>query len=197
MSDLKALCDINGSVGIYSSRLPVRSIIFLGAPHKGLETTALETLVKSQATEDMIRELNSESPTLTELKDKFRHVAKDIDILTCYELSPTKTAVEVFFDHHKRPRSTNSVQMPDGTWKHEGPPIMMASLDSTRQRYPREKFVACNAYHSQIAKLKRGGNSIYPSVRWAIKKALLRAGDLNSLDADVLDRMKAREVRES
>ena len=91
----KALCDINGSVGIYSSRLPVRSIIFLGAPHKGLETTALETLVKSQATEDMIRELKSESPTLTELNDKFRHVAQDIDILTCYELSPTKTAIEV------------------------------------------------------------------------------------------------------
>ena len=78
-----------------SSRLPVRSIIFLGAPHKGLETTALETLVKSQATEDIIRELKSESPTLTELNDKFRHVAKDIDILTCYELSPTKTAIEV------------------------------------------------------------------------------------------------------
>ncbi|KAL9133201.1 MAG: hypothetical protein Q9175_005624 [Cornicularia normoerica] len=160
--------------------LPVRSIIFLGAPHKGLETTALETLVKSQATEDMIRELKSESPTLTELNDKFRHVAKDIDILTCYELSPTKTAFEVFFDHHKRPRSTDSVQMPDGTWKHESPPIMMVSLDSARQWYPREKFVACNADHSQIAKLKRGENSIYPSVRWAIKKALLSAGDLYS-----------------
>ena len=43
----------------------------------------------------MIRELKSESPTLTELNDRFRHVAKDIDILTCYELSPTKTAIEV------------------------------------------------------------------------------------------------------
>ena len=60
-----------------------------------METTALETLVKSQATEDMIRELKSESPTLTELNDKFRHVAKDIDILTCYELRPTKTAIAV------------------------------------------------------------------------------------------------------
>lgn len=93
---MKALCDINGSVGIYSSRLPVRSIVFMGAPHKGLETTALETLVKSQPTEDIIRELRSESPTLTELNDKFRHVAKDIDILTCYELSLTKTAIEVW-----------------------------------------------------------------------------------------------------
>lgn len=88
-------------MGIYSSRLPVRSIIFFGAPHKGLETTALETLVKSQVTEDMIRELKSESPTLTELNDKFRYVAKNIDILTCYELSPTKTVVEVSFDRAK------------------------------------------------------------------------------------------------
>ena len=57
---------------------------------------------------------------------------------------------------------------------------MMVSLDSARQWYPREEFVACNADHIQIAKLKRGENSIYPSVRWAIKKALLSAGDLYS-----------------
>ena len=68
--------------------------------------------------------------------------------------------------------------MPDGTWKREGPPIIMVPLDSARQWYPREELVACNADHAQIAKLKRGENSIYPSVRWAIKKALLRAGDL-------------------
>ena len=78
------------------------------------------------------------------------------------------------------PQSAKRVQMPDGTWKREGPPIMMVPLDSARQWYPREDFVACNADHSQIAKLKRGENSIYPSVRWAIKKALLSAGDLYS-----------------
>lgn len=57
--------------------------------------------------------------------------------------------------------------------------MMMVSLDSARQWYPREQLVACNADHSQIAKLKRGENSIYPSVRWAINKALLSAGDLH------------------
>ena len=174
------LCDINGSVGIYSSRLPVRSIVFLGAPHRGLETTALESLVKSQATEDMIRELKAESPTLTELNDKFRHVAKAIDILTCYELSPTKTAIEVLYDHVNINIATNGLQMPDGTWKREGPPMMMVSLDSARQWYPREECVACHADHTQIVKLKRGENGIYTSVRWAIKKALLSAGDLYS-----------------
>ncbi|KAL8835307.1 MAG: hypothetical protein Q9170_003362 [Blastenia crenularia] len=146
------------------SRLPVRSIIFLGAPHKGLHITALETLVESQPTEDMVRELKAESPTLTELNDKFRYVAKDMDILTCYELGPTKTAIK----------------MPDGSWKREGPPEMMVSLDSARQWYPREKLVACNADHSQIAKLKRGESGIWPEVRGAIKKAMLSAGDLYS-----------------
>lgn len=74
----------------------MRSIIFLASPHKGLDTAALMTLVESKPTEDMIRELKAESPTLTELNDKFRFVAQDIDIVTCYELKPTKTAIEVF-----------------------------------------------------------------------------------------------------
>ena len=54
----------------------------------------------------------------------------------------------------------SSQQMPDGIWKCEGPPIMMVPLDSARLWYPREKLMACNADHSQIAKLKRGENSI-------------------------------------
>ncbi|KAL9009039.1 MAG: hypothetical protein Q9173_005898 [Seirophora scorigena] len=81
----KALCDINGTVGRYSTRLKVRSIIFLASPHKGLHTAALMTLVESKPTENMIRELKAESPTLTELNDRFRFVAQDIDIVTCYE----------------------------------------------------------------------------------------------------------------
>ena len=91
----QALSDVNGSVGRYSSRLPVCAIVFFGAPHRGLQTTALETLVKSQPTEEMLRELRARSPTLIELNDRFRFVANDIDILTCVELWQTKTAVEV------------------------------------------------------------------------------------------------------
>lgn len=87
--------------------------------------------------------------------------------------------------------------MPDGTWKREGPPMMMVSLDSARQWYPREEFVACNADHSQIAKLKRGENSIYPSVRWAIKKALLSAGDLYSESRNLESANEAPGIRRS
>ena len=70
--------------------------------------------------------------------------------------------------------------MKDGSWKREGPPEMMVSQDSAKQWYPREKLVACNADHTQIAKLKRGENGIYPSVKFAIKQAMLSAGDLYS-----------------
>ena len=68
--------------------------------------------------------------------------------------------------------------MEDGSWKREGPREMMVPLDSARQWYPREIFLACNADHTQIAKLKRGEAGIYPVVISAIKQAMLSAGDL-------------------
>ena len=66
--------------------------------------------------------------------------------------------------------------MSDGSWRREGQSEMMVSADSARLWYPRENCVACSADHSQLAKLKRGENGIYPSVRGAIKQAL--AADL-------------------
>ena len=68
--------------------------------------------------------------------------------------------------------------MPDGKWKREGKPEMMVPLDSARLYHHKEEFVACSADHSQIAKLKRGENSIY----WAIKANLLKAVRNESMD---------------
>ncbi|KAL8732870.1 MAG: hypothetical protein Q9166_002471 [cf. Caloplaca sp. 2 TL-2023] len=160
----------NNSRGIFSDHstnfihrlLEMRESAKVRAPHKGLHTTALETLVESKPTEDMIRELRAESPTLTELNDSFRYVASSVDIVTCYELRKTRTAIE----------------MSDGSWKREGPEEMMVSLDSARIWYPGEKLIACDTDHSQIAKLKRGESGIYPDIKRAIKKAMLSVGDL-------------------
>lgn len=55
---------------------------------------------------------------------------------------------------------------------------MMVPLDSARQWYPREMFLACNANHTQIAKVKRGEAGIYPVIRSVIKQAVLSADDL-------------------
>ncbi|KAL8960924.1 MAG: hypothetical protein Q9193_002450 [Seirophora villosa] len=159
----EALCEINGTVGRYGPHLQVQAIIFLASPHKGLDTAALMSLVESKPTEDMIRELKAESPTLTELNERFGSVAENIDIVTCYEMKPTKTAME----------------MPDGTWKREGPEVMMVPFDSAKLWFPSEQRIACHTDHSQIAKLKRGQGGAYPDIKVAIRKAMLSVGDLS------------------
>ncbi|KAL9003003.1 MAG: hypothetical protein Q9188_004103 [Gyalolechia gomerana] len=90
----KALIDFNGSnrLGVH---LPVRSIIFFGAPHKGLETKKLELLVQSQPSENLTKELRPGSTTLSGLNENFCHVSEDIPILSCYEKVKTKTPVKV------------------------------------------------------------------------------------------------------
>ena len=84
------------------SRLPVRRIVFLGAPHRGLDIKALRSLVKGEVTEPMILELQANSPTLRALNQSFAQVAQDVDILTCYENKPTKTAINVCISSNRR-----------------------------------------------------------------------------------------------
>ena len=50
---------------------------------------------------------------------------------------------------------------------------MMVYQDSAQLNFPKEKVVSCYADHSQIAKLKRGENGVYPDIKRAIKQALL------------------------
>lgn len=90
----KALTNLE-NMGIARSRLPVQAIIFLGAPHRGLNVTALQTLVKGEPIAKLVAELEADSATLTDLNQGFAHVAKNIDILTCYETRSTKTAINV------------------------------------------------------------------------------------------------------
>ena len=63
-------------------------------------------------------------------------------------------------------------KLPDGFWKREGPAAMMVTSDSAQQYWPREKSFACNANHSQLAKLKRGQNSVYPNIKRAIQQKI-------------------------
>ncbi len=62
--------------------------------------------------------------------------------------------------------------MSDGSWKRQGPPVMMVSINSASLNYPRETKIPCNADHSTIAKLKRGEDSPYSTIQWAIIAAL-------------------------
>ena len=77
--------------------LPVRSFVFLGVPHRGLEITALKSLVHGTSSERMINELEEGSSVLEMLDHDFEKKFKGsaVRILTCYESSPTPTVKKV------------------------------------------------------------------------------------------------------
>lgn len=73
-------------------------MIFMGTPHRGLDTEALLELVKHDATAPLIRQISFRSHELNELNSDFCHfltTAPDIAILSVYETIRTKTLVEV------------------------------------------------------------------------------------------------------
>ena len=82
------------------SQLPVRAIIFLGVPHRGLEMTGIETLVKGKPTQTLVNELKAGSPTLMDLNSRFAYVIKGLDLFcTFYETQPTNTIIQVSIDN--------------------------------------------------------------------------------------------------
>lgn len=70
-------------------------MVFLGAPHRGLDNKALQTLVMPEFSKDIVDELGEQSSTLTDLNENFAKIAHDLQILSCYELRPTPTVVLV------------------------------------------------------------------------------------------------------
>ena len=70
-------------------------VVFLGAPHRGLDNKALQTLVMPELSKDIVDELGEQSSTLTDLNENFARIAHDLQILSCYELRPTPTVVSV------------------------------------------------------------------------------------------------------
>lgn len=140
----------------------MRTLIFFGAPHNGLEVTALETLVKGRPTQTLISELKRESPTLTGLSERFRHVVKDMTIHTYYESRPTSTVAEG----------------PDGDWERRGEAKVMVERSSALLNVESEKTrMKVDGDHKEIARLRRGQGGVYPNVLRIIKEALVRASD--------------------
>lgn len=60
--------------------------------------------------------------------------------------------------------------MPDGRWKREGPAKIMVPRYSALLGLPGEESLACEANHTQIAKLRRGENGYYYAVKGAVLK---------------------------
>ena len=74
-------------------------IIFFGAPHNGLNTDALSTLVGGQPSAPLIQDLTPGSGVLVNLNDKFAEklarVGRDVKILSVVETRKTKTVTQV------------------------------------------------------------------------------------------------------
>ncbi|CAD6574573.1 MAG: hypothetical protein ASARMPREDX12_006825 [Alectoria sarmentosa] len=146
----------------FSLPLPVHSLIFLGAPHRGLETTALKTLVEGTASANMIRDLEEGSNTLAMLDDDFKkyHQESSIHILSFYELYKTPTA-------H---------QSSDGSWKRDGVPKMMVTRDRAHLGYE-DTILGVYANHSEIAKIDLSSNSQFLFIKQAIDQVLLKTSE--------------------
>lgn len=137
-------------------RPTVNSIIFFGAPHRGLEVTAMQTMVQGTPSEYLIRELEMHSPTLRKLNDGFRRVYGVVDILTIYEMEPTPSL---------RKNESN-------IWERTGPPVMMVEKDSAILHWPIEVKIGLNQDHSRIAKVDRGQNGCYDFICHFLQKSL-------------------------
>lgn len=73
--------------------------------------------------------------------------------------------------------------MPDGRWKREGPARLMVSNYSALLGLPGEDSLACQANHTQIAKLKRGENGYYYAIKGAVLKVAGSPTILFGMDA--------------
>ncbi|KAI9874363.1 MAG: hypothetical protein M1830_009838 [Pleopsidium flavum] len=131
----------------------ILQIIFFGAPHKGLNTDALRTLVGGQPSAALVNDLTPGSGVLVNLNEMFAEklarAGRDVKILTVVERLPTKTVV----------------QNPDGSWTREGPEILMVDRTSGVLNYGKETILEADANHSQIAKLYNSESNVYYDVQ--------------------------------
>lgn len=131
-------------------------VIFFGAPHGGLATTALETLVKGKPSQSLIEELKPGSPVLEDMNYKFKMISQSMKILSVFERLPTPSAIETS----------------NGVWKREGAPVMMVERTNALLFWSNEDKVSSQTDHKNIAKLERTEGGTYTYVLTAITAAL-------------------------
>ena len=134
----------------FSAQLPpiVAAVVFFGAPHRGLNITAMQSIMNGTASEELIRELGRQSSTVQRLNDDFRHQCEDLHILTIFEKRPTATLL----------RSDS------GKLERTGPFEMMVEKDSAVLYWRREVAIGLDQDHSRIAKVDRGQNGCYHDI---------------------------------
>lgn len=134
----------------------VKAVIFFGAPHRGLNITAIQSIMKGTPSAELIRELESQSPTVQRLNDGFRHVCEDLDILTIYEKKPTATLGK----------------SKSGALERTGPPEMMVEKDAALLYLLKEIPIGLDQDHSRIAKVDRGQDGCYDDIVHFIRQSI-------------------------
>ena len=134
----------------FPARVPpvVKAAIFFGAPHRGLNITAMQSIMNGTPSAELIHELGSQSPTIQRLNSHFPRSCEGLDILAIYEKRPTATL-----------RRSNS-----GRLERTGPLEMMVEKDSALLYLAKEVHIGLDQDHSRIAKVDRGQNGCYNEI---------------------------------
>ena len=141
------------------ARVPpvVKAVVFFGAPHRGLNITALQSIMSGMPSAELIHELDRQSPTIQRLNSSFRHFCEGLDILTIYEKKPTATL-----------RRTDSGQL-----ERTGSLEMMVEQESALLYLRTEVHIGLDQDHSKIAKVDRGQNGCYDEIVHFIRQSLV------------------------
>lgn len=167
-------------------------IIFLGAPHNGIDTDALSTLVGGQPSLALIQDLTPGSGVLVNLNDDFaeklKSVGRDIKILSVVETRKTRTVTQVC-KPPRRPvpcpfqaqsssysRRLTCEQHSDGTWTRAGPEILVVRKLSAVLGFGKETVLESNSDHLRIAKLYNSESSMFYDVQRTIITAVQTIG---------------------
>lgn len=137
----------------------VKAVIFFGAPHRGLNNTAMQSLLDRTPSADLIRELGWQSPTIQRLNNGFRHLREGLDILSIYEKRPTATLCK----------------SESGQLERTGPLEMMVEKDSALLYLKNEMSIGLELDHSKIAKVVRGQNGCYDDIVHFLRQSISSA----------------------
>ena len=137
----------------------VKAVIFFGAPHRGLNITAMQSILNGTPSAELIRELGWQSPTIQRLNSTFSHLYEGLDILSIYEKKPTATLCK----------------SESGGLERTGPLEMMVEKDSALLYLKNEIPIGLDLDHSKMAKVVRSQNGCYDDVVHFLRQSISSA----------------------
>ncbi|KAL5349520.1 hypothetical protein ACLOAV_005815 [Pseudogymnoascus australis] len=138
------------------------AVIFFGVPNRGLESSSLNSMVKGQPNEDLVRNLHPDSSFLSLLHQRFldKFVLEDSKIICIYETNYTAT-VEFSTETRK--------------WEKTGKKVMMVpKVSATYASLNEKKYdqLPINADHSNIVKFSDSSDDNYVIIQSRMRQCV-------------------------